>query len=196
MNTALIIVDVQNDFVEGGALAVTGGSQLAHDLADAINDGTLNEYDYLVTTQDWHIEPGSHFSSNPDFVDSWPVHCVADTEGAGLVPTLTNALRKDAERGRGVSIAVHKGMFAAAYSGFEGMTEDGTTLAAALRELGVNNVAIVGIATDYCVRETALDALREGFHTTLLSRFCVGINNERVGKLLTNDFPEAGVEIL
>ena len=196
MNTALIIVDVQNDFVEGGALAVTGGFQLAHDLADALSDGTLNEYDYLVTTQDWHIEPGSHFSSNPDFVDSWPVHCVADTEGASLVSTLANALRKDAERGRGVSIAVHKGMFAAAYSGFEGMTEDGTTLATALRELGVNNVAIVGIATDYCVRETALDAVREGLHTTVLSRFCVGINNERVGKLLTNDFPEAGIEIL
>lgn len=188
MKKALIIVDVQNDFVEGGSLAVVGGVSLAERLAEFI---TLNsaDYDTIATTQDWHIEPGSHFSDNPDFVDSWPVHCVASTEGASIVEPLSKSLMDK------VGPAVRKGMFEAAYSGFEGVTEDGTSLADALREQGVTDVDVVGIATDYCVAATARDAAANGFTTSVLKNFVVGINPVKISETFDQILPEAGVSI-
>ena len=124
---ALIIVDVQPTFCEGGALPVTGGNAVAERIA-AYLSSHRGDYDLVVTTQDWHIDPGEHFSSEPDFIDTWPVHGVADSAEAQLHPAL-NGLEADA--------AVKKGQYAAAYSGFEGVDEDGRTLADILSAAGI-----------------------------------------------------------
>lgn len=190
MSKVLLIVDVQNDFVEGGSLGVEGGVALAHSLAELL-DSRGDEFDHVAVTQDWHIEPGTHFSDTPDFVDTWPVHCVADTKGAAVVEVLRESLMK-----RGVSAIVHKGMFEAAYSGFEGFMEDGTTLETGLKELEVTELIIVGIATDHCIRATAIDAANAGFNTTVWSEYCVGITPETAHKTLTEELPEYGVTVL
>lgn len=170
MTKTLIIVDVQNDFVEGGSLAVAGGVKLAKKLAELIQNGSFSKYDHIATTQDWHIDPGAHFSETPDYVDSWPIHCVAETEGSKNVKELQEALMGK------VDIAVKKGMFTAAYSGFEGTLEDGGTLEEALKELNVTEVDIVGIATEHCVLSTAIDSQKLGFKTRVLKDLCVGID--------------------
>lgn len=190
MTTALLIIDVQNDFVEGGSLAVNGGRDLAARLGEYLRSGNDN-FDHIITTQDWHIDPGDHFSDNPDYVDSWPHHCVADTEGAAIVETLRKALVE-----RGVSASVRKGMFEAAYSGFEGVTEDGGTLTEILKELDVTDVTVVGIATDYCVRASALDAVKEGFNTTVWAEYIVGINPGKIEETLYEVFPENNIAVI
>jgi nicotinamidase/pyrazinamidase len=189
MKKALIIVDVQNDFVEEGSLAVSGGVNLAARISGFLMAIGFDRYDVIATTQDWHIDPGSHFSTDPDFIDSWPVHCVADSEGAEIVESLREALMGH------VDIAVRKGMFTASYSGFDGVLEDGGTLEEALRELDVTNIDVVGIATDHCVYKTALDGAKAGFVTTVLPELTVGINSEQVEKVLTEFLPAAGVKL-
>lgn len=196
MSNALIIVDVQNDFVENGSLGVEGGTSLAERLAKHVQNGSFDNFDHFVTTQDWHIDPGTHFSKTPDYIDTWPVHCVARTDGAKIVAPLIEALIESADKGKGVSIAVKKGMMEAAYSGFEGVSEDGTTLAESLKTLGVTDVTIVGIATDHCVRATALDAVKEGFNTTVWTDYCVGIDDERCNNTLDKELPENNVKII
>jgi len=163
---ALIIVDVQNDFCEGGSLAVVGGGPVAAAITDhmAAHD---DDYDAVVATRDHHRDPGAHFSADPDYESTWPPHCVAGTAGAGLHPVL-DGLVLDAR--------VRKGAYEAAYSGFEGRTEDGRALADVLRAGGVDSVDLVGIATDYCVRATALSALAEGFAVRVLEDCCAGVD--------------------
>jgi nicotinamidase/pyrazinamidase len=156
---ALIIVDVQNDFCEGGSLAVTGGAAVAR----AIQPG---DYELAVATKDFHIDPGAHFSAAPDYAASWPPHCVAGSVGAEFHPDLDTA---------SVEAVFFKGAHAAAYSGFEGATSDGTLLADWLRSRDVDAVDVVGIATDYCVRATALDAVRGGFATRVLLDLTAGV---------------------
>lgn len=171
MARALIIVDVQNDFVEGGSLGVDGGNAVAERIAAHVGG---HAYDLIVTTQDWHIDPGGHWSLTPDFVDSWPVHCEAGTPGADLHPTLAAAVRATTTP----VVAVRKGQYAAAYSGFEGRSGDeasAASLADLLREADVTAVDIVGIATDYCVRATALDAIDEGYEVTVLAGLTAGV---------------------
>ena len=114
---ALIVVDVQNDFCEGGSLAVTGGALVAQRVAEHIA-AHHQEYAAVVATADWHIDPGSHFSDHPDYVDSWPVHCVAGHDGADFHPGFQPALDH-------VEAIFRKGEFSAAYSGFEGATTEG-----------------------------------------------------------------------
>ena len=190
MTKALLIIDVQNDFIEGGSLAVNGGQDLAERLSNYLLNGD-DGFDHIITTQDWHIDPGEHFSDNPDYVDYWPHHCVADTKGAEIVETLRKALVE-----RGVSASVRKGMFEAAYSGFEGVTEDGGTLTEILKELDVTDVTVVGIATDYCVRESALDSAEEGFNTTVWTDYIVGINPEKIKETLYEIFPENNITVV
>jgi len=189
MTRALIIVDVQYDFCEGGALAVTGGLAAADALAQFIASGAAGaQYDLIVTTQDWHIDPGAHFADSPDFVDSWPHHCVAGSPGANIVAALAEALS-------GVSAGTfHKGEHAAAYSGFEG-TEATTSqpLAAFLTNHGVTEVDVCGLATDYCVRATALDAAAAGFTTRVLLEYSAGISSDGVTAALS-DFASADVQ--
>lgn len=187
---ALIVVDVQNDFVEGGALAVTGGNDLAARIAVLLKDPDfMGRYDQIILTRDWHIDPGSHFSDSPDYVKSWPVHCVAGTPGAAFVDPL-----EQARHGIKVTI-VDKGMFDDAYSGFQGITSFNTPLAGFLRSRGIKAVDVVGIATDYCVKATALDAVREGFDTTVIASLCVGINPDSITQALEVDLPAAGVNV-
>ena len=169
MVRALVIVDVQPTFCEGGSLAVEGGNQVAADIAALINSD--HGYALVVTTQDWHIEPGNHFSNDPDFIDSWPPHGVADSPDAALHPALSNATQH-------IDRGVRKGQYAAAYSGFEGTTVDGISLLTLLRDAEITNVDVVGLAFDHCVRATALDAAKEGFTTKILVGFTASVAND------------------
>jgi nicotinamidase/pyrazinamidase len=170
---ALIVVDVQNDFCEGGSLAVTGGAGVAAAITAYLRGHHEGDgrpaYAAVVGTLDWHIDPGAHFSSHPDFVDTWPVHCRAEAPGARSHRSLDPGL---------IDAWFRKGRHAAAYSGFEGTTEDDgtqTPLADWLRARGITAVDVVGIATDHCVRATALDAVSAGFETRVLLDLTVGV---------------------
>lgn len=176
---ALIIVDVQRDFVEGGSLAVEGGQDLAYRIAtELIIKG--HPYDLIVTTQDWHIDPGEHFSDTPDFLKSWPRHCVAGDSGAEILSAIEIQLSLiDTPRE-----VILKGQYEDAYSGFMGHSDaTGDTLAQVLGESGIERVDVVGIATDYCVSSTAIDSAKEGFRTRVLKDYTVGINPEQVAAL-------------
>jgi nicotinamidase/pyrazinamidase len=161
---ALIVVDVQKDFCEGGSLAVDGGAAVAAGLSELLAD---HDYDHVVATMDFHIDPGSHFSDEPDYRDSWPRHCVVGTEGVDFHPAFDPAA---------VEAVFTKGEHSAAYSGFEGADESGTTLAGWLRQRGVDAVDVVGIATDYCVKATAADAVTAGFATRVLLDLTAGVS--------------------
>ncbi|HSO17084.1 MAG TPA: isochorismatase family protein [Arthrobacter sp.] len=203
MSRALIIVDVQNDFCEGGSLPVEGGAELAGAISEYV-DAHHGQFDHVVATQDWHIDPGAHFSDDPDFIDSWPKHCVAGTRGAELHPDL------DTEY---IQAYFRKGQFTAAYSGFEGLLApddavpsgdrkpgampvsggtpgsdpavepDGDALAGEdaiglddwLQSHDVEDVVVVGIATDHCVKATALDGVQAGYSVTVLRDLTVGV---------------------
>ena len=185
---ALIVVDVQNDFCEGGSLAVKGGAQVASDIAVLLHHWTNQDpkapaYDLVVATKDHHVDPGAHWSAEPDFKDSWPVHCKAGTDGEAFHPNL------DPQPFDAVFL---KGETAAAYSGFEGKTTDGVALLDWLRGHKVEEVDICGIATDYCVRATALDAAKAGFRTTVLTDLCAGVAPETTEKAL-REFAEASI---
>lgn len=170
MHRALIVVDVQNDFCEGGSLAVAGGSDVAAAVTELIGQ-RAGRYGLVVATRDAHISPGNHFSTHPDFRHSWPPHCVQGTEGVGFHPNFAPAVASGA-----IDAVFDKGAYAAAYSGFEGADENGAGLAEWLRSRGVEEVDVVGIATDHCVRATALDAAREGFRTQVLLDLTAGVD--------------------
>ncbi|MCE7082549.1 isochorismatase family protein [Streptomyces sp. ST2-7A] len=188
MHRALIVVDVQNDFCEGGSLAVNGGAAVAAAVTDLIGAAGPG-YRHVVATRDHHISPGDHFSPTPDFTDSWPPHCVAGTEGVGFHPNFAPAVTSGA-----VDTCFDKGAYSAAYSGFEGAEENGTGLAEWLRAREVTEVDVVGIATDHCVRATALDAVREGFRTRVLLDLTAGVAPNTVERAL-EEMREAGVEL-
>ena len=165
---ALVIVDVQNDFCEGGSLAVAGGAEVAAALSELLADPDRRKaYAHVVATLDYHIDPGHHFSDDPDYRDSWPPHCVVGTAGVEFHPAFDPAE---------VEAVFTKGRYTAAYSGFEGTDEDGTTLTDWLRQRGVDSIDIAGIATDYCVRATAADAVAAGFSTRVLLGLTAGVS--------------------
>ncbi|AWL38699.1 MULTISPECIES: isochorismatase family protein [Streptomyces] len=188
MHRALIVVDVQNDFCEGGSLAVAGGADVAAAITDLIGEARPG-YRHVVATRDHHIDPGDHFSATPDFEHSWPAHCVAGTEGVGFHPNFAPAVASGA-----IDTVFDKGAYEAAYSGFEGTDENGTGLARWLRERSVTAVDVVGIATDHCVRATALDAVREGFETHVLLDLTAGVSEATTERAL-EDMRAAGVEL-
>jgi len=181
---ALIIVDVQNDFCEGGSLAVAGGAAVARSISSLLADGD-HGYDHVVATKDYHIDPGSHFADNPDYAHSWPVHCVAGSPGSEFHPELAT--------GR-IDAVFRKGAHAAAYSGFEGTDDAGTPLADWLRAHGVGAVDVVGIATDYCVRATAADAAANGFSTRVLLGLTAGVAPGTTAEAIT-ELRDAGVGV-
>jgi nicotinamidase/pyrazinamidase len=166
MTNALIVVDVQNDFCEGGSLAVDGGAETAARITELL---ARQDFDVVVATKDSHIDPGIHFADAPDYVDTWPAHCIAGTPGAEFHPALDGHF----------DAVFHKGAYAPAYSGFEGRADheqrDGETLNEFLRRHDVTDVTVVGIATDHCVLQTALDANDAGFHTTVDTRYTAGV---------------------
>jgi nicotinamidase/pyrazinamidase len=185
MTRALLIVDVQNDFCEGGSLAVAGGAAVAGAITSYLASPPAASYAHVVATKDNHVDPGPHFSAMPDFVDSWPPHCVAGTPGAAFHPAL------DTSR---VQAVFRKGEHAAAYSGFEGTEPGGTRLAEWLTERGVTAVDIAGIATDYCVRATAADAITAGFATRVLVDLTAGVSPGTTGAALA-ELRSLGVEL-
>jgi nicotinamidase/pyrazinamidase len=180
---ALIIVDVQNDFCEGGSLAVRGGADVASAISRELATG---RWDHVVATKDFHIDPGAHFGDPPDYVRSWPAHCLVGTDGADFHPALVT------DR---VEAVFRKGQYAAAYSGFEGRLEDGTDLDQWLRIRGVTDVDVAGIATDHCVRATALDAASYGFATTVLLDLTAGVAAATTSSALS-DLRGAGVTLV
>ncbi|MFI6859451.1 isochorismatase family protein [Streptomyces sp. NPDC050421] len=186
MHRALIVVDVQNDFCEGGSLAVEGGADVAAAITDLIGEAQPG-YRHVVATRDHHVDPGDHFSVEPDFEHSWPTHCVAGTEGVGFHPNFAPAVASGA-----IDTVFDKGAYAAAYSGFEGQDENGAGLAEWLRDRGVTEVDVVGIATDHCVRATALDAVREGFATHVLLDLTAGVAEATTDRALA-ELRDAGV---
>ena len=163
MTVAAIVVDVQNDFTEGGSLAVAGGAGVAAAITAHLR---ASSYDHVVATRDHHIDPGRHFAAHPDYVDTWPAHCVVGTGGVELHPDLDRSL---------LEAVFDKGEYAAAYSGFEGRGPGGVPLADWLRSQDVDAVEIMGIATDHCVVSTALDAAREGFTTSVRLDLTAGV---------------------
>jgi nicotinamidase/pyrazinamidase len=190
MVRALIVVDVQNDFCEGGSLAVPGGAEVAARISAMLHHWTRKDpqapdYAVAVATRDHHVDPGDHFSDTPDFDRSWPAHCVVGTDGEAFHPNL------DPQPFDAVFL---KGEHAAAYSGFEGRAGDGSAMSEWLRRHGVGEVDVCGIATDYCVRATALDAVRAGFATRLLASLCAGVAPESTRAALS-EMADAGVTL-
>jgi nicotinamidase/pyrazinamidase len=184
MARALLVVDVQNDFCEGGSLAVIGGAAVARAISDRLDIG---DYDHAVATRDHHIDPGGHFSKAPDYIDTWPAHCVAGTPGADLHPDLDRT---------NLELVFDKGEYAAAYSGFEGITDqDGRPLLDWLRAHHIDSVEIVGIATDHCVRATALDAVAGGLTTAVRLDLTAGVARTTVD-LALKQMREAGAELV
>lgn len=188
MARALIVVDVQNDFCPGGSMGVAGGGQVAADVADLLHRSP-ETYSHVVATRDLHIDPGAHFSENPDFRESWPPHCVAGTEGAAFHPNFARTASSDL-----VHSVFDKGAYSAAYSGFEGANAQQTPLATWLREHQAHAVDLVGIATDHCVRATALDAATEGFDTRVLLDLTAGVA-PRTTEAAVRELTAAGVTL-
>jgi nicotinamidase/pyrazinamidase len=165
-STALLIVDVQNDFCEGGSLAVTGGARVAADITDHVR-AHGDDYALIVASKDWHTAGetnGGHFAepgTDPDYETTWPVHCVAGTHGSDFHPALEPIVGE-------IDHVLHKGIGEPAYSAFEGRDHEGRTLATILTDAGITLLDVVGIATDHCVKASALDGVREGLEVHLL----------------------------
>ncbi|PPG53250.1 nicotinamidase [Rathayibacter sp. AY1E9] len=187
MTTALLIVDVQNDFTEGGALAVTGGAAVAQGITAHLAAYAVR-YSAVLASRDWHegdSDNGGHFAVEPDFVDSWPVHCVAGTDGARFHPALDTAR---------IDVQILKGQGRPSYSAFEGTTEAGEELGAVLAERGVTALDVVGLATDHCVRASALDARRAGLEVRVLEDLVAGVSEEASAAAL-RELTEAGIRV-
>lgn len=188
MSRALLIVDIQNDFTEDGALAVAGGDAVAADVSAFLAQHAA-DYDVIVASRDWHDadgDNGGHFAAEPDYVDTWPVHCVAGTTGAEYDPLLVT----DA-----VTHHIRKGQGRPAYSMFEGTTEDGETVAAVLAGAGVLTADVVGIATDHCVRASALDAIAHGVDVRVLTDLVAGVGAQSSADALA-ELAHAGAVLL
>ncbi|MEV0894232.1 isochorismatase family protein [Promicromonospora sp. MEB111] len=181
---ALIVVDVQPTFCEGGELATEGANEIAHRVA-AYAAAHRDRYTTVVTTQDWHIDPGEHFSDTPDFVDSWPPHGVAGSPNAELHPALAD-LAPDAK--------LLKGQYSHGYSGFDGADEHGRSLATVLSEAGVTAVDVVGLVQSHCVKHTALDARRAGLHARVLTDLTIPVSPEQ-GEAAEKELTAAGVDL-
>jgi nicotinamidase/pyrazinamidase len=185
---ALIIVDVQKDFCEGGSIPVKGGADRAAAIADLVRraDG---QYAFVVATRDHHIDPGAHFSENPDFQNSFPVHCVVGSEGGEFHPHFAPAV--DAGH---IDEVVFKGAHSASKSGFEGFTQDGTALSDWLKARDITDLDVVGIATDHCVKATALDGVRAGFSVRVLLDYTAGVAADSTRTAL-DELRRAGVAL-
>jgi nicotinamidase/pyrazinamidase len=188
MRNALLVIDVQNDFVEGGSLAVKGGRDVASMVSRHVRH-FKGEYQFVAATRDYHEDPGDHFSDHPDFHSSWPPHCVAGTPGAAFCPPIQNLVREKL-----IQAVVTKGQHAAAYSGFEGVDPRGHPLFDVLKEARVDHIDICGIATDYCVRATALDARKHEFQVRVLVNLCAAVADE-TGQQALEEMKAAGCQV-
>src|SRR5215213_5732397 len=191
MKRALLVVDVQNDFCEGGSLPVAGGAQVAHGIGEVLRHWSAGspgapDYAVAVATQDHHVAPGDHFSDEPDFTDTWPPHCRAGTDGVAFHPNLDP---------QPFSAVFLKGDYAAANSGFEGRNHEGQGLTDWLRGHEITDLDVCGIATDYCVRATTLDAVAAGFSVRVLTGLCAGVA-PATSKSALREMAAAGARII
>ena len=182
---ALVIVDVQPTFCEGGSLPVNGGNKVAKEIAAYVSED--ESYDCIITTQDWHIDPGVHFSDQPNYQDTWPSHGVAGTNEADLHPELYDI-------GHKINYSVKKGMFEAAYSGFEGRDGEENLKQILLRE-SIASVDIVGLAFDHCVKATAIDSAKNGFETRVLSNLTAAVTPGNKS-IVSDEMKSHGIEVV
>ena len=188
MRNALLIVDVQVDFVEGGRLGVPGGMQVAAMIARHVRH-FKSEYQFVVASRDYHEDPTDHFSDHPDFINTWPPHTVVGTPGAAFVPAIQNLVRE-----KYIQLVVVKGRHSAAYSAFEGLDPRGHYLLDVLRENRIDHIDVCGIATDYCVRASALDARKNQFQVRVLVNLCAAVN-EATGLQALDEMKAAGCQL-
>ena len=179
---AIVVVDPQPDFFEGGALPVAGATRTAERIAQYLL-ARSDEYSMKIVTQDWHLDPGEHWSSDPNFVTTWPVHCAADTSGARIHASLAE---------QSWDVVIRKGLHEGAYSGFDGLSQNGSTLAEELAAASIGSVTVVGFAMDHCVKATALDARRLGFDVTVLLDLCAGVAPETTDAAIS-EMSDAGI---
>ncbi|MEU1628037.1 isochorismatase family protein [Streptomyces sp. NPDC020096] len=189
MRRALIVVDVQKDFCEGGSVPVRGGADRARAIADLVRRSAGDGYAHIVATRDHHIDPGGHFSDRPDFRDSFPVHCVVGSDGSAFHPNFAPTAGSGA-----VDEVFYKGAHSASKSGFEGSAEDGTPLADWLHGRGVSDLDVVGIATDHCVKATALDGAKAGFAVRVLLDYTAGVAADTTDNAI-DELRQAGVAL-
>lgn len=200
MSRALVVVDVQKDFVESGSLAVEGGLEVAHKIHELITGTGKKDYKRIVATKDWHnpltdngghfhTDSGAMFDTGPDYLDTWPAHCAANTDGAQFANGL-DAIHFDDE--------FHKGWDAPAYSGFEGISarNSTTSLHSYLAAYGLSEIDVCGIASTHCVKATVLDALARKYVVRVLSSLTVGVGGEKEHLLALAEMEAAGAEIL
>jgi nicotinamidase/pyrazinamidase len=180
---ALIIVDVQNDFCEGGSLGIAGGTAVVREINEYV--AAHRDYAHVVATKDYHIEPGEHFSEHPDYRLSWPRHCEIGTPGVDFHPEFDDGA---------IQAVFMKGHYSAAYSAFEAVDDTGTRLTDWLRQRGVDEIDIAGLATDYCVLATATDAVNAGFATRVLLDLTAGVAQESTDKAV-EDMRAVGVDV-
>ena len=188
MTRALFIVDVQNDFTEHGALGVEGGDEVAARINRFVA-AHAGDYEIVVASRDWHDgdnDNGGHFSSEPDFIDSWPPHCVAGTFGAEYEEVFDTSV---------VTHHLKKGQGKPAYSLFEGVADDETTASQLLERHGIIDIDVVGLATDYCVRASALDAIAHGRHVRVFTDLVAGVHPISSEKALA-EIAHAGAELV
>jgi len=188
MRNALLVVDVQVDFVEGGSLGVQGGLTVAAMIARHVRH-FRNEYQFVVASRDFHENAPDHISDHPDFVNTWPRHCMAGTPGAAFVPTIQNLVRE-----KYVQTVVTKGRNSAAYSAFDGLDARGHKLLDVLKENRIDHIDVCGIATDYCVRASALDARANQFQVRVLVNLCAAVKEE-TGQQALEEMKAAGVQL-
>jgi nicotinamidase/pyrazinamidase len=189
MRNALLVVDLQNDFIEGGALPITGGRNVAAQVSRHVRH-FKTEYAFVVASRDYHEDPADHFADQPDFVNTWPKHCVIGTPGAALCTPIFNLVREKL-----IQSVVDKGRHAAAYSAFEGLDARGHPLYDVLREARVDHIDICGLATDYCVRASALDARKHEFQVRILVNLCAAVN-EATGLQALDEMKTAGCQLM
>jgi nicotinamidase/pyrazinamidase len=189
MRNALLVVDLQNDFVEGGSLPVPGGKVVVAQIARHLRH-FRSEYSFAVATRDYHEDPGDHFADQPDFVNTWPKHCVIGTPGATLCPPILNLVRE-----KYIQVVVDKGRHGAAYSGFEAIDPRGHLLYDVLREARVDHVDICGLITEYTVRATALDARKKELQVRVLVNLC-GAANPEAGQRALEEMKAAGCQLM
>ena len=188
MRNALLIVDVQVDFVEGGSLGVQGGLNVAAMIARHIRH-FKNEYEFVVASRDYHENAPDHISDHPDFQITWPPHCMVGTPGAQFVPTIQNLVRE-----KYIHEVVTKGRNAAAYSAFDALDKRGHPLLDVLQEHRVDHVDVCGIATDYCVRASALDARKHEYQVRVLTNLCAAVKEE-TGLQALEEMKAAGCQL-
>ena len=188
MRNALLAVDLQADFVAGGSLPVPNGMPVCAMIARHIRH-FKTEYHFVVASRDYHEDPADHFSETPDFVTTWPPHCVIGTPGAAFAPPIANLVREKL-----IHTIVSKGRHAAAYSAFEGLDARGHVLLNILKEARIDHIDICGIATDYCVRTSALDARRNAFQVRVLVNLCAAVN-EATGTQALEEMKAAGCQL-